>query len=90
MSNLHLTAFFSGRVQGVGFRYQTREIAKGFDVAGYVRNLSDGRVQMEAEGSEKELDAFLAEIEDRLSAYIKKTESVRVPQLQNYADFTIR
>src|SRR5215470_10194518 len=39
--------FFSGRVQGVGFRYQTLQLAKGFEVSGWVMNLPDGRVQLE-------------------------------------------
>ncbi len=90
MASIHLTAYFSGRVQGVGFRYQTREIAKGFDVTGYVQNLSDGRVLLVAEAGEKELDSFLAEIEDKLSAYIRKTESSKTPELKGYTDFTIR
>src|SRR5689334_21011918 len=47
--------FYTGRVQGVGFRYTTREIAKGFEVSGSVQNLEDGRVELEAEGEETEL-----------------------------------
>src|SRR5215813_12067767 len=39
--------FFTGRVQGVGFRYQTLQLAKGFEVSGWVMNLPDGRVQLE-------------------------------------------
>ena len=54
----HATVFFSGRVQGVGFRYHTLQVAKQFDVSGYVRNLSDGRVQLETEGEEAEVNAF--------------------------------
>ncbi|MBV9464343.1 MAG: acylphosphatase [Verrucomicrobiae bacterium] len=56
--------FFSGRVQGVGFRYSCREVAKGFDVIGWVRNLDDGRVELWAQGGEAEVRDFLQAIDE--------------------------
>lgn len=53
-----VTVVYSGNVQGVGFRFTTREVAAGFDVCGGVRNLPDGRVELIAEGTAGELDAF--------------------------------
>ena len=47
----HETVYFSGHVQGVGFRYSTLAVSHEFEVAGYVCNLPDGRVQVEAEGA---------------------------------------
>ena len=53
------TLTYTGHVQGVGFRYTTHSIARSHNVAGYVRNLPDGRVELVAEGNRQELDAFL-------------------------------
>ena len=56
--------FYSGRVQGVGFRYTAKTVATGFDVTGTIRNLPDGRVELCAEGQREELDAFRQAIRD--------------------------
>jgi acylphosphatase len=53
-----LQIFYSGRVQGVGFRHTARSVAAGFEVNGIVRNLPDGRVELIVEGEESELEAF--------------------------------
>lgn len=63
--------YYEGRVQGVGFRYTTKRIAQGFDVSGTVRNLPDGRVELQVSGDQDEVDAFLAEIrESSLAGHI--------------------
>jgi acylphosphatase len=85
----HVTTFFSGRVQGVGFRYHTLQIAKEFDVSGLVRNLADGRVQLESEGSKKDVTAFVEEVQDRLSVFIRKVESSEQWRAPAYRGFTI-
>ena len=74
---LHLTAHFSGHVQGVGFRYQTQRIATEFEVSGFVQNLPDGRVLLEAEGESEEVEGFLAEIRSQMKVFIRETEERR-------------
>ncbi len=67
-----LQVFYEGRVQGVGFRYSVKQIAKGFDVTGWVRNLPDGRVELQMKGEPDELRAFLEAVrESELRALIK-------------------
>jgi acylphosphatase len=66
---------FSGRVQGVGFRYTCQSLARGFEVAGYVRNLPDGRVELLAEGEIRELEAFLSAIQLEMHSYIRSAET---------------
>jgi len=86
----HATVHFTGHVQGVGFRYTTLQIAKEFEVAGQVRNLVDGRVEVEVEGAAGEIRAFVQAIEERMHGYIRKVEQTadrRAPQFQG---FTIR
>ena len=56
---ISLQVFYEGYVQGVGFRWTVRRIVKGFDVTGWVRNLPDGRVELQATGKEEEARAFL-------------------------------
>ncbi|HEY0256590.1 MAG TPA: acylphosphatase [Candidatus Methylacidiphilales bacterium] len=67
--------FYAGRVQGVGFRATVRQLACGYDVVGTVRNLPDGRVELIAEGTRSELEAFLIGIDESgLSDLIAKKE----------------
>ena len=62
---------FTGRVQGVGFRYTVCRIAEDFNVAGFVRNLWDGDVELVAEGVEAVLSDFLHDIRNsELKRYI--------------------
>lgn len=81
---------FSGRVQGVGFRYTTREIAARFRVVGYVMNLPDGRVRMIAEGDRAELDRFVAAIRSEMTRYVVACEAVDSPATNEYIDFSVR
>lgn len=85
----HATVHFSGRVQGVGFRYHTLQVAKEFDLSGYVCNLRDGRVLLEAEGDPEEVRAFTAEVEDRLGVFIRKVESSEGVRQAQFRGFTI-
>lgn len=66
--------WFSGRVQGVGFRWHTVKIAREFEVTGTVRNLADGRVHLHAEGTEREVLAFVSAVEDEMKSFIREVE----------------
>jgi acylphosphatase len=59
-----MTIYYSGRVQGVGFRYTAKTVAMGFEVTGTVRNLLDGRVELVAEGTRDELEAYRRAVQD--------------------------
>jgi acylphosphatase len=61
---------YQGRVQGVGFRYTAQRLAEGFPVAGSVRNLSNGNVELVAEGSPEAVEAFLESVTRRMGDYI--------------------
>jgi len=84
-----LDAWFSGRVQGVGFRYQTLQVAKEFEVSGIVKNLPDGRVHLIAEGLQSELNDFKNEVESQLDSYIKGVEDKTQPTYRQFEGFKI-
>jgi len=86
----HAAVFYSGRVQGVGFRYAALQAAREFEVAGWVQNLGDGRVQLEVEGSPAEVTAFLALVEERMHGYIRKVERAEHTRTPQFSGFSIR
>ncbi|MDD5128232.1 MAG: acylphosphatase [Candidatus Omnitrophica bacterium] len=70
-----LHVYYSGRVQGIGFRYAVQEIAGSLKVSGWVKNLSDGRVEVLAEAEESALSSFLEQVNQRFSRYIKEVNA---------------
>ncbi|MDA0768238.1 MAG: acylphosphatase [Verrucomicrobia bacterium] len=82
---------FEGRVQGVGFRYATKDIACGFDVCGWVKNLIDGTVEMQVMGEAEEVEEFLKHIteESPVSHHIKNLTVESIPPLENIVGFKI-
>ena len=62
---------FTGRVQGVGFRYTVKNLALCHDVAGYVRNLPDGRVELVVEGPDREIEQLIADVGYKMNGFIK-------------------
>ncbi len=76
MKRSRLTVHYSGRVQGVGFRFTVKMTAMGFEVTGTVRNLPEGRVELVAEGTQEELEAFRRAIQDsEVGRFIRQEET---------------
>ena len=71
-----MQVLYSGSVQGVGFRYTVRSVAAGFDVAGTIRNLPDGGVELIAEGARDELDAFRQAVRESGLEHVIRNENV--------------
>ena len=80
---------FSGQVQGVGFRWTTRRVAAAFRVAGYVRNLSDGRVELVVEGEDPEVEAMIEAVHREMVGNIEQHEVADEP-LGQFGIFEIR
>ena len=87
--NIRRTVYFSGRVQGVGFRFTTVRIAAKHTVGGTVRNLPDGRVELVAEGTPDELERFVAAIQQALAPYITGTTGSESPASGTFTEFDI-
>jgi acylphosphatase len=80
-SRMHI--FYSGSVQGVGFRYTVKSVAAGFEVVGIVRNLIDGRVELIAEGAREELEAFRTAIPEAGLGHFIRNEEIKWSEATN-------
>ncbi len=81
--------FYSGRVQGVGFRYTAERLALDLGLCGFVKNLPDSRVELVCEGSKEKVEALLRDIKENLGSHIKKTNCAWEAPTQNFQDFTV-
>ncbi len=86
----HETVFFTGHVQGVGFRYAVLQVAREFEVTGFVTNLADGRVLLEVEGAVAESAAFVAAVEEKMHGYVRKVERSGGRRGAQFAGFVIK
>jgi acylphosphatase len=71
----HVHIYYIGTVQGVGFRFTAREVAAETGVAGWIKNLPDGKVEIMAEAEEDKLNDFLKKIDGYFSRYIHDKET---------------
>ena len=82
--------FYSGNVQGVGFRFTTHRIAQDYEVTGYVRNLPDRRVEVVVEGTELQIENFLGAIAAQLADQIRSVQSDTSAANNEFESFEIR
>jgi len=87
---VRLTAWVHGQVQGVGFRFSVKSITTGYDVVGCVKNLIDGRVELEVQGEEREVDEFLeAVLKSHLRRHINRFVVREIPLKNGVKGFEI-
>ncbi len=81
--------YISGDVQGVGFRYRANYAAKGLGLTGYVRNLYDGRVEIEVQGDRELISRFLGEIDAGSFIHIDNIEARDIPVVEDERSFNV-
>ncbi|WP_186577734.1 acylphosphatase [Aquibacillus kalidii] len=84
--------FVSGRVQSVGFRAMTQQLASTLNIKGWVKNLSNGDVEVEAEGTTENLEKFIASIKQGPSRFIKVSniDMTTYNDIVGYTSFKIK
>ncbi len=82
--------FYSGTVQGVGFRYTVKRLAADLKLKGWVRNSNDGRVEMAVEGEQKTVDELLKRIDERYEGCIRDKRMNWGSPREEFQDFEIR
>lgn len=85
MNKHRLHYIFSGDVQGVGFRYTACQNARMLGITGWVRNLYDGRVEMEAQGSMPDLTALIRQLKSDMYINIEDMECSEIPVIEEFS-----
>ena len=80
---------FTGRVQGVGFRFTAHRMAQRHQLTGFVRNLPDGTVEMLAQGPARDIDDCIQDIQEYFGGYVRETRIQEIPTDPKYKDFRI-
>ena len=80
---------FSGRVQGVGFRYTAKKLSRRFSVTGTIENLSDGRVKLFIEGELTQIDGFIEALLEENRGTVADTERIGKPYRGEFTGFEI-
>jgi acylphosphatase len=81
----------SGRVQGVGFRYFVQQKANECQITGWVKNLPNGKVEIEAEGEEQDIHCFVDYL--KIGNGYSRTDQLNQSKVEpnaNFSDFTIQ
>ena len=82
--------YYSGRVQGIGFRFTAQAIAQDLGLSGWVKNLPDGRVELVGEGKEEQLHIILDRIDKEFSSYVREKQVSWMPATGEFNSFEIR
>ena len=88
-SNIRQEVFFSGRVQGVGFRFTAHRIAERHQLTGFVRNLPDGTVEMLAQGSTDDIDDCVQDLKEYYPGYVRDITVEEIPPEPQHTVFRI-
>ena len=89
MANIARLITFSGRVQGVGFRFTAQRIALRYELKGFVRNLPNGNVEMLAQGPAEDISNCLRDISETFKAGLRDTKIIEITPNPKYTDFKI-
>lgn len=90
MGRVRKRVYYNGSVQGVGFRFTTVRVANGYAVAGFVRNLPDGGVEVVVEGEAREIEAFLTDLANSMQGYIRNAQIHDEPYAGEFHRFDVR
>jgi acylphosphatase len=88
--NKRLHVYYSGSVQGVGFRFTAERLAGSLGLAGWVKNLPDGRVEVLCEGREEDLKGFMEKLKKVFREYIDSAEAEWSDPVNEFKDFEVR
>ena len=89
MEKIRRHIIFYGYVQGVGFRWKASHTARRLGISGWVRNLSDGSVEMEAEGEPADIAELIDALENHAYGSVERVESKGIPVHGDYS-FEVR